>query len=205
MLHINTVHVQRETLWVKLLAGEEYRMICSAWACKHTYIAESFVGLCTHSSVWKVSNAHRQGCKLVRSEKGDKLTPPPGKLIHIAHYTHNGKSNCFIGRKCYTLQKKNAFLTFLSCFQSKYLILKLNLFFSRKNNKSKESCFRFEIRLFCLPHLQIILLVLRKNSFGKIAFFFLKIFRYIWTRNKTKTLSRKAFFAVHHSRINTFI
>ncbi len=66
-----------------------------------------------------------QWWKLVRSEKGDKLT---GKLIHIAHYTHNGKSNCFIGRKCYTLQK-NAFLIFLSCFQSKYLILKSNLFF----------------------------------------------------------------------------
>ncbi len=42
MLHINTVHVQRETLWVKQLAGEQYKMICSAWACKHTYIAESF-------------------------------------------------------------------------------------------------------------------------------------------------------------------
>ncbi len=42
------------------------------------------------------------------------------------------------------------------------------------NNKSKESCFRFEIRLFCLPHLQIILLVLRKNSVGKIDLFFLK-------------------------------
>ncbi len=37
-------------------------MICSAWACKHTYIAESFVGLCTHSSVWKVSSAHRGEC-----------------------------------------------------------------------------------------------------------------------------------------------
>ncbi len=32
------------------LAGEQYKMICgSACACKHTYIAESFVGLCTHS------------------------------------------------------------------------------------------------------------------------------------------------------------
>ncbi len=45
MLHINTVHVQRETLWVKQLAGEQYKMVCSAWACIHTYIAESFVGL----------------------------------------------------------------------------------------------------------------------------------------------------------------
>ncbi len=63
MLHINTVHVQRETLWVKQLAGEQYKMICSgAWACKHTYIAEFFVGLCTHSSVWKVSSAHRGVC-----------------------------------------------------------------------------------------------------------------------------------------------
>ncbi len=62
MLHINTVHVQRETLWVKQLAGEQYKMICSAWACKHTYIAESFVGLCTHSSVWKVSRVHRGEC-----------------------------------------------------------------------------------------------------------------------------------------------
>ncbi len=42
MLHINTVHVQRET-WVKQLAGEQYKMICSAGACKHTYIA---MGLC---------------------------------------------------------------------------------------------------------------------------------------------------------------
>ncbi len=58
----NTVHVQRETLWVKQLAGEQYKMICSAWACKRTYIAESFVGLCTHSSVWKVSSAHRGEC-----------------------------------------------------------------------------------------------------------------------------------------------
>ncbi len=34
-------------------------MICgSASACKHTYIAESFVGLCTHSSVRKVSSAY---------------------------------------------------------------------------------------------------------------------------------------------------
>ncbi len=57
MLHINTVHVQRETLWVKQLAGEQCKMICSAWACKHTYIIESFVGLCTHCSVWKVSSA----------------------------------------------------------------------------------------------------------------------------------------------------
>ncbi len=62
MLHINTIHVQRETLWVKQLAGEQYKMICSAWACKHTYIAESFVVLCTHSSVWKVSSAHRGEC-----------------------------------------------------------------------------------------------------------------------------------------------
>ncbi len=45
MFHINTVHVQRETLWVKQLAGEQYKMICSAWACKHTYISESFVGV----------------------------------------------------------------------------------------------------------------------------------------------------------------
>ncbi len=50
MLHINTVHVQIETLWVKQLAEEQYKMICgSAWACKHTYIAESFVGLCRKS------------------------------------------------------------------------------------------------------------------------------------------------------------
>ncbi len=62
MLHINTVHVQRETLWVKQLAGEQYKMICSAWTCKHTYIAESFVELCTHSSVWKVSSVHRGEC-----------------------------------------------------------------------------------------------------------------------------------------------
>ncbi len=62
MLHINTVHVQRETLWVKQLAGEQCKMICSAWACKLTYIAESFVGLCTHSSVWNVSSAHRGEC-----------------------------------------------------------------------------------------------------------------------------------------------
>ncbi len=54
MLHINTVHVQRETLWVKQLAGEQYKMICSAWACKHTYIAESFVGLCTQQCVKSV-------------------------------------------------------------------------------------------------------------------------------------------------------
>ncbi len=45
MFHINTVHVQRETLWVKQLAGEQYKMISSAWACKHTYIAESFCGI----------------------------------------------------------------------------------------------------------------------------------------------------------------
>ncbi len=35
MLHINTVHVQRETLWVKQLAEEQYKMICSAWANIH--------------------------------------------------------------------------------------------------------------------------------------------------------------------------
>ncbi len=58
MLHINTVHVQRVTMWVKQLAGEQYKMICSsAWACKYTYIAESFVELCTHSSVRKLSSA----------------------------------------------------------------------------------------------------------------------------------------------------
>ncbi len=51
MLHINTVHVQRETLWVKQLAGEQCNMICIAWACKHAYIAESFVGLCIHTAV----------------------------------------------------------------------------------------------------------------------------------------------------------
>ncbi len=62
MLHINTVHVQRETLWVKQLAGEQCKMICSAWACKHTYIVESFVGLCTHSRVWKVSGTQRRVC-----------------------------------------------------------------------------------------------------------------------------------------------
>ncbi len=54
--------MQRETLWVKQLAGEQYKMICSAWACKHTYIAESFVGLCTHGSMGKVSSAHRGEC-----------------------------------------------------------------------------------------------------------------------------------------------
>ncbi len=33
-------------------------MICSAWACKHTYTIEYFVGLCTHSNVWKVSSVN---------------------------------------------------------------------------------------------------------------------------------------------------
>ncbi len=42
---------KRETF--KQLAGEQCKVICSAWACKHAYITESFVGLCTHSSVWK--------------------------------------------------------------------------------------------------------------------------------------------------------
>ncbi len=53
----NTVHAR--TSWVKQLAGEEWKIVFSAWACKHTYITESFVGLCTHSSVWKVSCADR--------------------------------------------------------------------------------------------------------------------------------------------------
>ncbi len=60
MLHINTVHVQRETLWVKQLAGEQCRMICSAWACKHILL--SLLWDCVHSSVWKVSSAHRGEC-----------------------------------------------------------------------------------------------------------------------------------------------
>ncbi len=53
MLHINTVHVQRETLWVKQLAGEQYKMICSsAWACKHTYsILLSLLWDCVHTAV----------------------------------------------------------------------------------------------------------------------------------------------------------
>ncbi len=47
------VHVQRETF--KRL---QCTVICSAWACIYTvyiyiYITEPFVGLCTHSSVWK--------------------------------------------------------------------------------------------------------------------------------------------------------
>ncbi len=82
MLHINTVHVQRETLWVKQLAGEQYKMICSAWACKHTYIAEPFVGLCTHSSVWKVSSAHRGECVTT------------GGLYRPTHLSNLHTSNC---------------------------------------------------------------------------------------------------------------
>ncbi len=39
------------------LAGEQYKMICSgAWACKHTYIAESLWD-CVHIVLGKVSSA----------------------------------------------------------------------------------------------------------------------------------------------------
>ncbi len=88
MLHINTVHVQRETLWVKQLAGEQYKMICSAWACKHTYISESFVGLCTHSSVRKVSSAHRGECV----STGGLYRPTH---LCVAHFELNKKVNSF--------------------------------------------------------------------------------------------------------------
>ncbi len=53
----NTVHVQkRETF--KQLAGEQCKVICGAWASKHTYItviyySQSFMGLWTHNGVWK--------------------------------------------------------------------------------------------------------------------------------------------------------
>ncbi len=89
MLHINTVHVQREKLWVKQLAGEQCKMICSAWACKHTYIAESFVGLCTHSSVWKLSSAHREECVIT----GGLYRPTH---LCVAHFElHKKVSYCF--------------------------------------------------------------------------------------------------------------
>ncbi len=47
---------KRETF--KQLAGEQCRVICGAWASKHTYItvvyySQSFVGLWTHNGVWK--------------------------------------------------------------------------------------------------------------------------------------------------------
>ncbi len=49
----------KKILWVKQLAGDECKIDFNAWGCKHTYITESFVGLCTHCSVWKVSSANR--------------------------------------------------------------------------------------------------------------------------------------------------
>ncbi len=47
---------KRETF--KQLAGEQCKVICGAWASKHTYItviyySQSFVGLWTHNGVWK--------------------------------------------------------------------------------------------------------------------------------------------------------
>ncbi len=47
---------KRETF--KQLAGEQCKVICGAWASKHTYITvvyynQSFVGLWTHNGVWK--------------------------------------------------------------------------------------------------------------------------------------------------------
>ncbi len=52
----------KRTSWVKRLAGEECKIVFSAWACKHTNIIESFLGLCTQSSVWNVSSANRGEC-----------------------------------------------------------------------------------------------------------------------------------------------
>ncbi len=47
---------KRETF--KQLAGEQCKVICGAWASRHTYItviyySQSFVGLWTHNGVWK--------------------------------------------------------------------------------------------------------------------------------------------------------
>ncbi len=52
----------KRTSWVKRLAGEECKIVFSAWACKHTNIILSFLGLCTQSSVWNVSSANRGEC-----------------------------------------------------------------------------------------------------------------------------------------------
>ncbi len=49
---------KRETF--KQLAGEQCKVICSAWACKHTCITESFVGLCTHNSVYITKQSKKQ-------------------------------------------------------------------------------------------------------------------------------------------------
>ncbi len=98
MLHINTVHVQRETLWVKQLAGEQCKI--SAWACKHTYIAESFVGLCTHSSVWKVSSVYRGECDLKCDLQTSLLLSVScmhGRFSNI-HYFIAGRESCFTCR-----------------------------------------------------------------------------------------------------------
>ncbi len=64
-------------------------MICIAWACKHTYIAESFVGLCTHSSVWKVSSAHRGECVTT----GGLYRPTH---LCVAHFELHKKSSVFL-------------------------------------------------------------------------------------------------------------
>ncbi len=61
MLHINTVHVQRETLWVSSWLGKSTR-----WFVVHEHvnipILLSLLWDCVHSSVWKVSSAHRGEC-----------------------------------------------------------------------------------------------------------------------------------------------
>ncbi len=120
MLHINTVHVQRETLWVKKLAGEQCRIICSAWACKHTYIAESFVGLCTHSSVWKVSSVHRGECTrflqvpLHTSHNGNPITH------FIELICSSGPEQFFLSflHNCPNCPISNAFFYTVTCSQN---------------------------------------------------------------------------------------
>ncbi len=76
-------------LWYCKLNYKKFKQF-NKWKCEMFYLA-------TKKLKWV-------SCKFWLPElvKFKKL---PEKFIHIAHSTHNGKSNCFTGRKCDTLQK----------------------------------------------------------------------------------------------------
>ncbi len=61
MLHINTVHVQRETLWVKQLAGEQYKMIV-VHEHVNIHISLSLLWDCVHTAVCEKCLVHRGEC-----------------------------------------------------------------------------------------------------------------------------------------------
>ncbi len=136
------------------------------------------------------------------------LHPPPREVNSHSTLHIQMAINCFREKMLHTA--KNAFLTFLSCFQSKYLILKIKIIlFSVWNKIILLTPFAGYLLVFKekLTNFDFFFFWRQENKFylSRNALDLKEFFRYIWTRNKTKFLSRKAFFTVQPVKDKPFI